>query len=56
MEGSVKIYAKHGKFLHKVFKAVIKEISQNLPPLGKSGPEISHFIQEPRNFYEVTKL
>ena len=24
--------------------------------MGKSGSEVSHFIPEPRNFYEVTKL
>ena len=45
-----------GKGLHKVFKAVINEISQVLPILGESGSEISDFIPEPRNFAEVTKL
>ena len=45
-----------GKVLHKVFKAVIKEISQDLPPLGESGSEVSHLIPEPRNFSEVKKL
>ena len=45
-----------GKGLHKVFKTVVKEISQYLPPLGESGSEVSHFIPEPRNFSEVTKL
>ena len=44
------------KGLHKLFKTVVKDISQYLPPLGESGSEISHFIPEPRNFYEVTKL
>ena len=44
-----------GKFLHKVFKTVVKYISQYLP-LGESGSEISHFIPEPRNFVEVKKL
>ena len=29
---------------------------QYLPPLGESGSEVSHFIPEPRNFAEVTKL
>ena len=27
-----------------------------MPPLGESGSEVSHFIPEPRNFAEVTKL
>ena len=26
-----------GKGLHKVFETVVKEISQDLPPLGESG-------------------
>ena len=42
--------------LNKVFKTVVKEISQYLPPLGESGSEVSHLIPEPRNFAEVTKL
>ena len=29
---------------------------QDFPPLGESGSEFSHFIPEPRNFVEVTKL
>ena len=29
---------------------------QELTPLGESGSEVSHFIPEPRNFAEVTKL
>ena len=44
------------KGLHKVFSTVIKEISQELTPLGEYGSEVSHFIPEPRNFDEVTKL
>ena len=44
------------KGLHKVFNNIVKEISQYLPPLGESGSEVSHFIPEPRNFAEVTKL
>ena len=27
-----------------------------MTPLGESGSEVSHFIPEPRNFSEVTKL
>ena len=45
-----------GKVLHKVFITAVKEISQELTPLGESGSEVSHFIPEPRNFAEVTKL
>ena len=45
-----------GKVLHNVFKAVVKEILQDLPPLGESGSEVSHFIPKPRNFAEVTQL
>ena len=44
------------KYLHKVFSTVVKEISQELTPLGESGSEVSSFIPEPRNFAEVTKL
>ena len=56
MERSVKSYAKHGKILHKVFSTVVKKILQELTPLVESGSEVSHFIPEPRNFSEVTKL
>ena len=42
-----------GKGLHKVFKTVVKEVSQDLPPLGESGSEVSYFISEPRNFAEI---
>ena len=45
-----------GKGLYKVFKTVVKEISQELTPLGKSGSEFSHFIPEPRNFAEVKNI
>ena len=44
-----------GKGVHKVFKTVVKQISQDFPPLGESGSEVSHFIPEPRNFSEVKK-
>ena len=40
----------------KVFKTFAKYISQDLPPLGESGSEVSHFIPEPINFAEVTKF
>ena len=45
-----------GKGLHKVFSTVVKEISQELTALGESGSEVPHFIPEPGNFAEVTKL
>ena len=45
-----------GKGLHKVFKTSVKDILQDLPPLGESGSEVSHFLLEPRHFSEVTKL
>ena len=39
-----------GKYLHKVFKAVVDELKNSLPALGESGSEVSHFILEPRKF------
>ena len=45
-----------GKGLHKVFKNVVKDNSQDFPPLGKSGSEASHFIPGTRNFDEETIL
>ena len=45
-----------GKGLHKVFSTVVKDISQELTPLGECGSEVSHLIPEPRNFGEVKKL
>ena len=39
-----------------MFKTVAKDIEQDLPPLGESGSEVSHFIPEPRNFAEFTKF
>ena len=45
-----------GKGLHKVFSTVVKVILKEWTPLGEFGPEIFHFIPEPRNFAEVTKL
>ena len=45
-----------GKGSHKVFKTVVKDILQNVPPLGEFDSKVSYFIPEPRNFSEVTKL
>ena len=56
MEGSVIIYDKQCKGLHKLFMNVVKEISQALTILDESGSEVSYFIPEPRNFEEVTRL
>ena len=33
-----------GTGLHNIFKTVIKDILQDLPPLGESGSEVSHLI------------
>ena len=45
-----------GKSSQKVFKTVVKDISQDLPPLRESGSEVFRFILEPRNVSEVKKL
>ena len=45
-----------GKGLHKLFKAVINEISQVLPILGKSISEVPYFILGLKNFSEVNRL
>ena len=39
-----------------VFSTIVKEISQELTNFGEFGSEVSHFIPEPKNFAEVTKL
>ena len=45
-----------GKGLHKLFSPFLREILQEITSLVESGSEVSHFITEPRNFAEVTKL
>ena len=55
-KGALKATRSMGKGLLKVFSMVVKEISQEMTPLGESGSEVSHFIPEPINFAEVTKL
>ena len=45
-----------GNGLYKVFKAVFIELNNSLPTLGEIGSKVSHFIPEPRNFTEVTRL
>ena len=42
-KGALKATRNIGKGLHKLFKAVVREILQDLP-LGESGSEITHFI------------
>ena len=44
------------KFLHKVFKTIVKRISLDLPLLGESDSEFYYLIPEPRSYTEVTKL
>ena len=44
------------KGLHKVFNNVVKDISQDLPPLGEYGSEVSYFIPKTRNFFEVNNF
>ena len=46
----------NGKGLHKVFKVVVNQLNNPLPNLVESGLEVSHFVPEPRNFAEVTRL
>ena len=55
-KGALLSIQKTGKGLHKVFKAVVNEISQVLPIYCESGSEVSYFIPQPRNFSEVTRL
>ena len=45
-----------GKGLHKVFSTIVKDILQELATFGESGSEVFHFIPEPRNSAEMTKL
>ena len=55
-KGALKDTRNMGKGLHKVFSTIVSEISQELTNLGESGSEVPHFIPQPRNFSEVTKL
>ena len=55
-KGALKDTQNLGKGLHKLFRTAIKEFSQELPPLEESCSEVSHFIPEPENFSEATKL
>ena len=55
-KGALKATHNMGKGLHRVFSTIVSEISQELTNFGEFGSEVSHFIPEPRNFAEVTKL
>ena len=45
-----------GKGLHRFFSTIVSDILQELTNFGETGSEVSHFIPEPRNFAEVTRL
>ena len=55
-KGALKATQSMGKGLHKLFKTFVKEILQELLPLGESDSEVSHLIPKPRKFAEVKKL
>ena len=55
-KGASRATHKMGKGLHRVFSTIVLEISLELTNFGESGSVVSHFIQEPRNFAEVTRL
>ena len=49
-KGALKATRRMGKGLHKVFKTVVKEISQDFPPLEEYGSEVFHSSQNPETF------
>ena len=55
-KGALRATHKNGKGLHQVFSTIVSDISQELTNFGETGSEVSHFIPEPRNFAEVTRL
>ena len=55
-KGALRATHKMGKGLYILFSTIVSEISQELTNFGETGSEVSHFIPEPRNFAEVTKL
>ena len=55
-KGALRATHKMGKGLHKELSTIVKDISQELTNFGETGSEVLHFIPEPRNFAEVTKL
>ena len=42
--------------MHRIFSTIVLEILQELTNFRETGSEVSHFIPEPRNFAEVTRL
>ena len=50
MERSINISEEDVQRLHKVFKAVVNKVNNEINTLGESGSEVSHLIPEPRNF------
>ena len=42
-----------GKFLHGVFKTVVKEILQVLPHLGEYGSEVTISFQDPETLIKI---
>ena len=55
-KGALRAKHKMGKSLHRVFSIIVSNISQELTNFGETGSEVAHFIPEPRNFSEVTRL
>ena len=55
-KGALRATHKMGKGLHRVFSTIVSDILQELTNFGEIGSEVSHFIPEPRNFAEVTRL
>ena len=45
-----------GKVLHKFFNTVVNELNNAFYNSVESGSEVSHFILEPSNFTEITRL
>ena len=55
-KGKLRTTHKMRKGLYRVFSTIVSEISQELTNFRESVSEVSHFIPEPRNFAEVTKM
>ena len=43
-KGELRATHKMGKGLHRVFRTIVSEISQELSNFGETGSEVSHFI------------
>ena len=55
-KGALRATHKMVKGLHRVFSTIVSDISQEWTNFVESGSEVSHFIPEPINFAEVTRL